>query len=414
GTGYRKLWEAQGSGIRFYHLPKIVDYYEKEDEYIVVMEYVSGQTLADVIAKRKPSASLALEIFPQICEGVTELHEAFDPPLIHRDLKPSNLIISGKTLTIIDLGISRTFRDDAIADTTTFGTPEYAPPEQYGFGQTDCRSDVYAMGMLLYFILTGKTPNPSMAGGYFNDPAIPAYLRPVLSKATAFSPADRYASAKDLLEGFAQSFMENDTSFAYRYTYGLNNAVNATDPYSWPSTVTYHGSPGNSVTVESNSGPFGRSSNMYPGSEMLSYPGNVYPSTLAAATDTTAAAVSEVAAAGSPKPSTRVLTVLLWGWDILLLAIAVILEIICIANAVSPDSDYLKYNLITRIFLYTIGSGLMFLWPCYAVLSKKPLVAVFPFMKKQVGLRGFVTGILVCAAGFAIIVITLIVYAVVS
>ncbi len=85
-------------------------------------------------------------------------------PVIHRDLKPSNIIVSGanytpdtgmtfSSLVIIDLGIARVWREGADADTVKFGTRPYAPPEQYGFGQTSVRSDVYALGALLFFCL---------------------------------------------------------------------------------------------------------------------------------------------------------------------------------------------------------------------------------------------------------------------
>lgn len=90
--------------------------------------------------------------------------------MIHRDLKPSNIIVTGanytpddgltfSSLVIIDLGIARVWRDGADADTVKFGTRPYAPPEQYGFGQTSVRSDVYALGALLFFCLTGVDLN---------------------------------------------------------------------------------------------------------------------------------------------------------------------------------------------------------------------------------------------------------------
>lgn len=91
-------------------------------------------------------------------------------PVIHRDLKPSNIIVSGvryaadagmtfSSLVIIDLGIARVWRDGADADTVKFGTRSYAPPEQFGFGQTSVRSDIYALGALLFFCLTGTDLN---------------------------------------------------------------------------------------------------------------------------------------------------------------------------------------------------------------------------------------------------------------
>lgn len=89
--------------------------------------------------------------------------------MIHRDLKPSNIIVTGanytpddgltfSSLVIIDLGIARVWRDGADADTVKFGTRPYAPPEQYGFGQTSVRSDVYALGRPVVLLLDGSRP----------------------------------------------------------------------------------------------------------------------------------------------------------------------------------------------------------------------------------------------------------------
>ena len=78
-----------------------------------------------------------------MCEAVRELHECFNPPLIHRDLKPANIVLSNGRVFLIDFGIARVYRSGSVSDTSHLGTRAYAPPEQYGFGQTDTRSDVY-------------------------------------------------------------------------------------------------------------------------------------------------------------------------------------------------------------------------------------------------------------------------------
>ena len=131
-------------------------------------------------------------------------------PVIHRDLKPSNIIVSGanytpdtgmtfSSLVIIDLGIARVWREGADADTVKFGTRPYAPPEQYGFGQTSVRSDVYALGALLFFCLTGADPKP---GRNMREQCeaydIPASLADVICMAMALDPDKRFASAKAL------------------------------------------------------------------------------------------------------------------------------------------------------------------------------------------------------------------------
>ena len=148
---------ARGGG--FCTCPPSWECYTVGERRIVVMEHVRGETLAEAVYRRDPSVALAREVFPPLCDAVSELHEGFDPPLIHRDLKPSNVMLAPGGLALIDFGIARSFNEGAETDTRHLGTRAYAPPEQFGFGQTDERSDVYALGLLLYFCLTERTPD---------------------------------------------------------------------------------------------------------------------------------------------------------------------------------------------------------------------------------------------------------------
>ncbi|WP_172623335.1 serine/threonine protein kinase [Arabiibacter massiliensis] len=203
GAAYERIGQAQRAGRRFLHLPQIIDWYAVGDRRAVVMEHVRGETLADAVYRCDPSVELAYDLFPRLCEAVRELHEGFDPPIIHRDLKPSNIMVTQDGLTVIDFGIARTFDEEAEEDTRRFGTRAYAPPEQFGFGQTDVRSDVYALGMLLYFCLTEKTPDAKARKERFRSPQVPEPLRLVIERATAFDPEARYASVVELERAFA-------------------------------------------------------------------------------------------------------------------------------------------------------------------------------------------------------------------
>ena len=204
GTVYTRLFEAQRAGRTFRYLPTLAECYSTEDETVVVMEYIDGETLQDLVYRCDPSLELAKDVFPRICDAVTELHEGFEQPLIHRDLKPTNIMVSGDRLTIIDFGIAREYKDDAANDTMRFGTRAFAPPEQFGYGQTTVRSDVYALGMLLYFCLTEKIPTAEIREEGFDDPRIPQRIRDVLAIATAFDPAQRFASARALKQAFLE------------------------------------------------------------------------------------------------------------------------------------------------------------------------------------------------------------------
>ncbi|MFR7746795.1 MAG: serine/threonine protein kinase [Eggerthellaceae bacterium] len=205
GAVYVELYKAQQSGISFKHIPNIYECYYLKDQLVVVMEYVQGETLQEVVYRCDPSVELARDVFPRMCEAVQELHEKFTPPIIHRDLKPSNLIMSFNRLTLIDFGIARLYNDESEGDTVRFGTREYAPPEQFGYGQTDVRSDVYALGMLLFFCLTEKVADAKIRRSGFAYKGIPEPLRCVIAKATSFDPKDRYASVAELKQAFVQA-----------------------------------------------------------------------------------------------------------------------------------------------------------------------------------------------------------------
>ena len=132
GTVYARMMAAQHERS-FNHIPYVHSCDTIGDETIVVIDYVPGETLAAAVGRCGASAELACDIFGNLCDAVSELHENFDPPIIHRDLKPENIVISATGLYIIDFGISRSFNADGEYDTVHFGTRAFAPPEQYGF-----------------------------------------------------------------------------------------------------------------------------------------------------------------------------------------------------------------------------------------------------------------------------------------
>ena len=200
GQAYERIFaeEHAAPDRTFRHIPHIHDCYLHNDELVVIMEYIAGETLQDFIYKHDPSLELVASIFPRICDAVIELHEAFTPPLIHRDLKPSNIMVTQDNVLVIDFGIAREYKDETDSDTMHFGTRAYAPPEQFGYGQTTVRSDVYALGMLLYFCLVEKTPEARSIEAGFPEQEIPEPLRNVIKQATAFDPNNRYANVREM------------------------------------------------------------------------------------------------------------------------------------------------------------------------------------------------------------------------
>lgn len=168
----------------------------------VIMEYVEGETLFEMVSRRGASLGLAAELMPSICDAVSSLHRAAGGPIIHRDLKPENIIVSPHGAMLIDFGISRIYKEGRDRDTAMFGTRAYAPPEQFGFGQTDCRSDVYALGMLLFFCLTGEAPSPRLQRVGFSSAGCPGPICGIMVRACSFDPDARYASVDEFKTAF--------------------------------------------------------------------------------------------------------------------------------------------------------------------------------------------------------------------
>ncbi|OGW35265.1 MAG: hypothetical protein A2X58_08305 [Nitrospirae bacterium GWC2_56_14] len=166
------------------NLPKVYDYFSLAGAHYIVMEYVSGSTLEQVLFARrgKPvDERLALSWALQICRAMHFLSVQKPRPIIFRDLKPANIMISrDNRIKLIDFGIARFFKEDKQEDTYVYGTPGYAAPEQYGTGQTDVRSDLFSLGATLHHCVTGRSPaeNPL-------DFPEPRGLNPRLSRETA-------------------------------------------------------------------------------------------------------------------------------------------------------------------------------------------------------------------------------------
>lgn len=208
GTAYQELYEAQCSGARFAHVPRIVECYKTGRELVVVSEFIPGKTLDAFVNEAGPSIELSLSVVPAVCAAVAELHKAFDPPVVHRDLKPANIIVSegpsGLSATLIDFGIARRYREGAAADTVRFGTRSYAPPEQYGFGQTSVRSDIYALGMIALFCITGEEAHGQPSAESLAHAGVTGPYADAILQATSFDPGRRFASAEAFCTAFAR------------------------------------------------------------------------------------------------------------------------------------------------------------------------------------------------------------------
>ena len=189
-------------GLRHPNLPQIVDAFEEEERHYLVMEYVEGLTL-EAMLEQSPAGSFTeeqvLEWSAQICDVLNYLH-AHDPPVIFRDLKPANVMITPEgRVKLIDFGVARLFDPSKGTDTLKMGTVGYAPPEQYaGQGQTTPRSDIYALGAMLYELLTGDNPeaHPFVFTQVRNvNRRVSTQTSLTIDKAVQLDPNDRFPSA---------------------------------------------------------------------------------------------------------------------------------------------------------------------------------------------------------------------------
>ena len=178
-------------------LPRYFELYQNEQTLCVVREYIQGSPLSAYAREKQLKLDEIVALSTQLCDILETLH-THAPPVVHRDIKPENIIVrpDGR-VALIDFDIARAVKAGAESDTLFFGTRGYAPPEQYGFGQTDNRADIYAFGVLLRWLVTGSTREN-------RNISIDADLQKIIDRCTAFSPQQRYADigqARRALQG---------------------------------------------------------------------------------------------------------------------------------------------------------------------------------------------------------------------
>ena len=167
-------------------LPVFYGSYRNDSMFIMVRSYVDGVPLSDYARDQELSQADVVRLCVKLADILIYLHRQ-TPPVIHRDIKPENIIIAAtEDPVLIDFDIARTYKVHEDTDTVFFGTKGYAPPEQYGFKQTDCRSDIYSFGVLLRFLLTDSVRENNKIRLY-------RPLKRIIARCTAFAPEDRYA-----------------------------------------------------------------------------------------------------------------------------------------------------------------------------------------------------------------------------
>ena len=195
----KELFEREGRLLaRLSHpqIAKVMDFFVEDGRDYIVLQYIPGESLRQRI--RSAAAPSQMEITHwalQIAEIITYLHE-LEPPVIHRDLTPDNLLIrEDGTVMLIDFGVSNEFVSRATG--TLVGKQAFIPPEQFR-GKSEPKSDVYAFGATLHFLLTGEDPEPLAVSNPSNvNGAIPVILNQLVAACTDMNPSNR-PSANEL------------------------------------------------------------------------------------------------------------------------------------------------------------------------------------------------------------------------
>lgn len=182
-------------------LPRIVDIIDNGITIYVVMDYIEGESLDKILNEYgSQPEELVISWAKQLCDALSYLHSQ-KPPIIYRDMKPANVMLKPEgNIKIIDFGIAREYKEQNLADTTVLGTKGYAPPEQYS-GQTDPRSDIFALGMTMHHLLTGVDPrngDPYAPVRQWN-PELSEGIEVIIDKCVQPAAENRYQSCSDLL-----------------------------------------------------------------------------------------------------------------------------------------------------------------------------------------------------------------------
>ena len=201
------------------YLPSIADIIENDDTIIIVMDYIEGRPLSDILLEEGTiEEDKVVDYAIQLCDVLDYLHSQ-NPPIIYRDLKPANIMLKpdGK-ITLIDFGTARKYNYDSVSDTTCLGTIGYAAPEQFAgetLRQTDARTDIYNLGATMYHLLTGVNPSEPPYELYPIrrwDERLSNGLEKIILRATRKDPEKRFNDCKEMSYAL-QHFRDLDDSY---------------------------------------------------------------------------------------------------------------------------------------------------------------------------------------------------------
>lgn len=215
--------------------PNIVEVYdvgEEDGQYYIVMEYIEGKTLKQLLYKRGAlTLPEVIDIMTQLTDGLAHAHEAY---IIHRDIKPQNIMIEDNgTIKITDFGIAMAVNATQFTQTNSvMGTVHYLPPEQANGKSATVKSDIYSLGILMYELLTGSVPfkgdnaveialkhmKEKLPSIRKQNPLIPQSVENIVIKACAKNPRNRYDTVKEMHDDIVSAMeKENEKKIVFEY-----------------------------------------------------------------------------------------------------------------------------------------------------------------------------------------------------
>lgn len=220
----RDVYEQLAS-VRIEGVPAVKECVADDGKLIVVEEYVQGRSLKQVLDEHGLlNEEQAYEIAVQLVDILVRLHQ-LEPAIVHRDIKPSSIIIEKNGhVNLIDFNAARHVNADKNEDTRMLGTVYFAAPEQFGFGQSDERTDIYGLGATINYIMTGDKPGAGIAECRFSD---------ILKKCLMVDAKDRYQSAEELrgvLDMLNYSIVQDNRKKA-ETAFGKDNTISVVRTY---------------------------------------------------------------------------------------------------------------------------------------------------------------------------------------
>ena len=248
-----RRFEREALSVSNLSHPNIVEVYdvgEEEGSHYIVMEYIDGKTLKQLLKKRESlTLTEVIDIMTRLTDGIAHAHESY---IIHRDIKPQNIMIEDDgRVKITDFGIAMALNATQLTQTNSvMGSVHYLPPEQASGKSATVKSDIYSLGIMMYELLTGNVPfkgdnaveialkhmKDKIPSIRKQDPSIPQSVENIILKACAKNPRNRYDSAKEMHEDLLNCLNEehqNDKKISFEYP---ENDLDSTTPIEKPKT----------------------------------------------------------------------------------------------------------------------------------------------------------------------------------